>query len=88
MIQGDESSKVSQFGAHLMVMVGGTATVSGIQMFQAGQKSVLARYPFHWHMLGDIPSGQFIKNSSIYYSYNRCITVSTINRYIFQSTYC
>lgn len=35
-IQGDVSSQTSQFGAHVMVMRGGRAYVSGVEFFQTG----------------------------------------------------
>jgi len=73
-IQGDESSEASRFGGHMMIMEGSVGLLSGIEMYRMGQEGVLARYPFHWHLAGNV-GGQYIKNSSIVRSYNRCITV-------------
>jgi cell migration-inducing and hyaluronan-binding protein len=38
----------------------------------------LARYPIHWHLIGDA-KGQYIKNASIHDTYNRCVTVHGTN---------
>ncbi len=38
----------------------------------------LARYPIHWHVLGE-GKGQYIKNASIHDTYNRCVTVHGTN---------
>jgi cell migration-inducing and hyaluronan-binding protein len=38
----------------------------------------LARYPIHWHLIGDA-QGQYIKNSSIHDTYSRCVTVHGTN---------
>ncbi len=38
----------------------------------------LARYPIHWHLIGDA-QGQYIKNASIHDTYNRCVTVHGTN---------
>jgi len=62
------------FGGHMMSMLGTTVHTSGVEFFQMGQKGKLGRYPFHWHLVDSAP-GQYIKNSSIHRSFNRCVTV-------------
>jgi cell migration-inducing and hyaluronan-binding protein len=39
-----------------------------------GQADVLAAYPVHWHGVGD-GGGQFIRNSTVWRSYSRCISI-------------
>jgi cell surface hyaluronidase len=73
-IQGDAGSSGSQFGGHMMSMAGTSVHVSGVEFYRMGQLAKLARYPFHWHLVGNAP-GQYIDNSSVHESYNRCITV-------------
>lgn len=73
-IQGDAASETAGFGAHVMTMAGTTIHTSGIELFRVGQKGRLGRYPFHWHLVEHAP-GQYIVNSSVHRSYNRCITV-------------
>jgi len=43
-----------------------------------GQNLTLARYPIHWHLVGDA-KGQYIRNSAIHDTYNRCVTVHGTN---------
>ena len=38
----------------------------------------LARYPIHWHIIGE-GQGQYIGNSSIHDTYSRCVTVHGTN---------
>jgi hypothetical protein len=38
----------------------------------------LARYPIHWHLVGDA-KGQYIQNSSIHDTYSRCVTIHGTN---------
>ncbi len=73
-IQGDESSATTGFGGHIMGMMGSFMRVSGVELYRMGQLDQLARYPFHWHLMGQSP-GQYIKNSSIHESFNRCVTM-------------
>lgn len=73
-IRGDETSKLSQFGGHMMAMSGSPAYVSGVELENLGQVGRTGRYPFHWHMAGDV-GDQYITNSSIHDSFNRCVTV-------------
>jgi hypothetical protein len=74
LIQGDDLSDSDGFGGHMMSMFGTSVHVSGIELYRMGQKEALARYPFHWHLVQHAP-GQYIINSSIHRSFNRCITV-------------
>lgn len=74
-IQGDDSAATdSGFGGHMMSMFGSRAHVEGVELYKLGQKQKLARYPFHWHLVQEAP-GQYIRNSSIHRSFNRCVTV-------------
>ncbi|MDT8398866.1 MAG: G8 domain-containing protein [Pseudomonadales bacterium] len=73
-VQGSESAEESWFGGHIMAMAGSRMTVSGIELFRMGQHLTLARYPIHWHINGDV-TGQYIKNSAIHDTYNRCVTI-------------
>ena len=73
-IQGDADAHEDKAGGHIMVMKGSFAQVSGVELFEMGQEGILGRYPFHWHLTGDL-TGQYIKNSSIHKSFNRVLTV-------------
>lgn len=77
-IRGDDGSPPQRFGGHMMTMQGSVIHASGIELYRMGQGSLLARYPFHWHMAGDV-KGQYVRNSSVHESYNRCITVHRSN---------
>ncbi|MFN3391021.1 MAG: G8 domain-containing protein [Meiothermus ruber] len=74
LIRGDDSSISTGFGGHIMAMMGSTMRVSGVELYRMGQRNLLARYPIHWHLMGRAP-GQYIKNSSIHESFNRCVTI-------------
>ena len=43
-----------------------------------GQHMHLARYPIHWHLIGE-GQGQYIRNASIHDTYSRCVTVHGTN---------
>jgi G8 domain/Bacterial Ig domain len=73
-IQGDIGSAAGGYGGHMMTMQGSSIHASGLELRRMGQKAKLARYPFHWHLAHEAP-GQYIRNSSVHESYNRCITV-------------
>lgn len=88
-IQSDESSgSVSnELGAHLMVNRGGFAAIDSVEFYKMGQAGVMARYPFHWHIVGDA-HGQFIRNSSVHSSFQRCIVVHRTNHTIVENNVC
>jgi G8 domain len=73
-IQGDAGSEAAGFGGHMMVMAGGSAKLANIELARMGQKSRIARYPMHWHLVGD-GVGQYLMDSSIHNAYNRFVSI-------------
>ncbi len=72
-IQGDSATSAGGFGGHLIGM-GGTLRVEGVELHFMGQKGLVARYPMHWHVMGPV-DGQYFAGSSVWKSFNRCVTV-------------
>ncbi len=61
-IQASEDAAKSYFGGHIMAMAGSKMFVSGIELNRMGQHMHLARYPIHWHILGE-GKGPIFKNA-------------------------
>ncbi len=78
LIQSSPDSEKTLFGGHVMAMVGSKMYVSGVEFNRMGQNLHLARYPIHWHLVGDA-KGQYIQNSAIHDTYSRCVTVHGTN---------
>jgi|GEM_PF-944917 len=74
-------------GAHMMVMFGAFGYIDGVEFSHMGRMGEMGRYPFHWHRAGDV-SGQYIKNSSIHHSFQRCITVHGTNNALVEDNVC
>jgi cell migration-inducing and hyaluronan-binding protein len=72
-IMGDSATSQEGYGGHMMG-AGGTLRVSGVTLRFMGQKSLVARYPMHWHVMGNV-DGQYFTGSSVWGSFNRCVTV-------------
>ena len=77
-IQASEDAVATYFGGHIMAMAGSKAYVDGVELNRMGQHLTLARYPIHFHILGE-GAGQYIRNSAIHDSFNRCVTVHGTN---------
>src|SRR5690606_13366714 len=77
-IQASEDAEQSYFGGHIMAMPSSKMYVSGVELQRMGQNLTLARYPIHWHLVGDA-KGQYIKNAAIHDTYNRCVTMHGTN---------
>lgn len=73
-IQASADAESSYFGGHVAVMAPGGLYISGVEFYRMGQHLKLGRYPVHWHVRGDA-DGQYVKNSSVHHSFNRCVTV-------------
>src|SRR4249920_1621738 len=77
-VQASPDAEQSFYGGHVMAMVGSKMFVEGVEFNRMGQNMTLARYPIHWHLIGDA-KGQYIKNASLHDTYNRCVTVHGTN---------
>src|SRR5512147_617956 len=77
-IQASPDAEATFFGGHIMAMVTSKMFVDGVELNRMGQNLELARYPIHWHLVGDA-KGQYIKNAAIHDTYNRCVTVHGTN---------
>lgn len=87
-IQGDASSEANQFGGHIMIHMSGKAYVDNVELFRMGQKSILGRYPFHWHLIQEKGAGQYFNNSSVHRSYNRAITIHGTESTLVENNFC
>ncbi len=77
-IQASEDAEDTYFGGHIMAMAGSRMFVSGVELSRMGQHLTLARYPLHWHLIGE-GEGQYVRNTAIHDTYSRCVTVHGTN---------
>jgi cell migration-inducing and hyaluronan-binding protein len=77
-IQASADAEQSFYGGHVMAMGASKMFVEGVEFQRMGQNLTLARYPIHWHLIGDA-KGQYIRNAAIHDTYNRCVTVHGTN---------
>ena len=77
-IQASPDADTNLFGGHIMAMGASKMLVDGVELNRMGQNMHLARYPIHWHLVGDA-QGQYIRNSAIHDTYSRCVTVHGTN---------
>jgi len=77
-IQASDDAEQSFVGGHVMAMGASKMFVEGVEFNRMGQNLTLARYPIHWHLIGDA-QGQYIRNAAIHDTYNRCVTVHGTN---------
>jgi len=77
-VQASEDAAESYFGGHIMAMVTSKMYIDGVELNRMGQNLELARYPIHWHLVGDA-KGQYVRNAAIHDTFNRCVTVHGTN---------
>jgi hypothetical protein len=78
-VQASEDAAETFFGGHIMAMVTSKMFIDGVELNRMGQNLELARYPIHWHLVGEAGKGQYIRNSAIHDTFNRCVTVHGTN---------
>src|ERR1700704_3357447 len=77
-LQASADAEQSFYGGHVLGMGRSTMFVAGGEVNGMGRNMTLARYPIHWHLIGDA-KGQYIRNAAIHDTYNRCVTVHGTN---------
>jgi cell migration-inducing and hyaluronan-binding protein len=77
-IEASDDAEKSYFGGHIMAMAGSKMYVEGIELNRMGQNMHLARYPIHFHVLGE-GQGMYVRNAAIHDTYSRCVTVHGTN---------
>lgn len=78
-IRGDAQSDDGQFGGHVMVMGEGRLRLDAVELYRMGQRGRLARYPVHFHQVGDGGRESFVRRTSVHDAYHRCVTVHGTN---------
>src|SRR5438094_1761962 len=66
-LQASADAEQSFYGGHVMAMAASKMFVEGVEFNRMGQNMTLARYPIHWHLIGDAKA-QDIKNASLQYT--------------------
>jgi cell migration-inducing and hyaluronan-binding protein len=74
-VNASEDALESYKGGHIMAMPGSRMYVEGVELHRMGQHMELARYPIHWHLVGEAGEGQYVRNAAIHDTFNRCVTV-------------
>ncbi|MXO59446.1 hypothetical protein GRI89_07815, partial [Altererythrobacter salegens] len=77
-VQASEDAAESYFGGHIMAMAGSKMYIDSIELNRMGQWLTLARYPLHFHVLGE-GKGMYVRNAAIHDTFNRCVTVHGTN---------
>jgi len=75
-----QNKYLTGYGAHVIIMTGGSGKASGVELFRVGQTNFLGRYPWHFHNLNEEGSGSYFKDSSVHESYFRCVVIHGTNK--------
>ncbi|KAL4484574.1 hypothetical protein ABPG74_019751 [Tetrahymena malaccensis] len=74
-LEGDDSSVQTQYGAHLMLHGSQTsARIRFAEFRHTGQPAIIGRYPIHFHMVGDV-SGSIVEGNAVHDSFARVLTI-------------
>jgi len=84
LIQASDDAAQSYFGGHIMAMAGSHMYVDSVELNRMGQNMHLARYPIHFHVLGE-GQGQYVRNAAIHDTYSRCVTVHGTNDLVIEN---
>ena len=81
-IEGDMTGNNENqgYGGHMMFMENTKTYVENVELYKMGQKGVLGKYPFHWHLTKNTAKGSYFKNSSVHRSFNRAVTIHGTDR--------
>lgn len=75
-------------GAHTMAATGtAIARIEGVEFTQVGQDKI-ARYPIHFHMVGETSGNWYARFNSIHRSMFRCVTIHASHNITVESNVC
>ncbi len=83
-VQASEDAAETYFGGHIMAMSGSELYVDSVEFNRMGQHLTLARYPIHFHVLGE-GQGMYVRNNAIHDTFNRCVTVHGTNNLLVEN---
>lgn len=73
--EGDESSTIKSYGAHMMLHGAHTsARIRYAEFRRTGQPKIIGRYPIHFHMVGDV-TGSIVEGNAVHDSFARVLTI-------------
>ena len=65
-----------QYGCHTIAAgPGARMRVDGLEFMHCGQGGRLARYPLHWHFVGETLGEQYVRRALVHDSFSRTITI-------------
>ncbi|PRP78670.1 hypothetical protein PROFUN_13451 [Planoprotostelium fungivorum] len=73
----DSEARNSSYGGNVMIM--GEGRFSGVQFTRMGQLNRLARYPLHWHLIGNGGVNSFARDCSFWRNFYRCVSIHGTN---------
>ena len=80
-VQGDPDTMRTGHGAHIMVR-GQEGVARGrfsyLEVFRAGQKFQLGRYPIHFHMIGHVVDN-YVRGCAVHQTFNRGTTIHGVH---------
>lgn len=86
--ENDALARGSLLGAHVIIRgKESSGYIDNVEFYRVGQAGEMGRYPFHWHFAGDV-HGQYIRNSSIHHSFQRCVVIHQSNHATVQRNTC
>jgi hypothetical protein len=83
----EDDTPDAQLGGHIMSHFGTKVYIDSVEFYKMGQAGIMMRYPFHWHYVANAP-GQYIKNSSVHHSFQRCIVVHRTHQTLVENNVC
>lgn len=78
-ITGSSDATTTQYSGHVIVLPGGRINVANAEFYNLGQKGKIARYPLHFHILGNDGTNSSVSNISLHDNFNRQIDIHGTN---------
>eukprot|EP01137_Pigoraptor_chileana_P027656 Opistho-2@10503 len=79
-------SAVGNFGGQINIQRGFSSVhIEGAELENMGQGSQIGRYPVHFHMVGRVPVGTYVRDNSIHHSNFRCVVLHATHGLLIQS---
>merc|ERR1719343_1451208 len=78
-VEGDAGSEDERYGGHVFCDRGSSCTFASIRGHRLGQEKIMGRYPFHFHMMGNVGPETYMEDCVVQHSYFRGFTLHGTN---------
>jgi len=74
-LQGNDDSEATRKGGHTICKRGAVCRIRGVRAYRMGHENIMAKYPFHMHLMSDVQGTSYFEDCTVQRSFFRAFTI-------------